>query len=456
MGFLIGINSIAQEAGGNPFLMIWLIFRHGGWALFLLFLIFALRELWLAYIRNLYRNKRKYTLLAIDVPKENMQTPRGVENIFQHLCGAHATFDFIDKWWNGGIPDSFSFEIISLEGYIQFLIHMEVKYRDLIEAAIYAQYPDAEIVEVEDYSQDWKMTFPHPEYDLWGTEIKLAKKQYYPIKTHPAFEDPISEEKAKEPMAGLLEGLGKIGPGEQFWVQFLSTPADNDWGKGATPLIQKLIGAEIKEKDNIFDLIYKAPFALIDFMSTSLSQASKEKEGAPPNKVLYMTQGEKDTVNAIEKKISKLGFHVRIRLVYIAKKEVYDKNKGSKVLYGALKQFNTLDCNAFKPDTRYWTGALHFMATRRVNWRKTRMLRIYKERAQYMSPGDYGFILNTEEMASVYHFPAMSVKAPLIKRTESKKSEPPLSLPIEEGIPPSNFRQQTETKDIAPTNLPME
>jgi len=39
-------------------------------------------------------------------------------------------------------------------------------------------------------------------------------------------------------------------------------------------------------------------------------------------------------------------------------------------------------------------------------------------------------ILNTEELATLYHFPVNMVKASLIKKTSSKRAEPPLGLPV--------------------------
>ena len=38
-------------------------------------------------------------------------------------------------------------------------------------------------------------------------------------------------------------------------------------------------------------------------------------------------------------------------------------------------------------------------------------------------------ILNIEEMATVWHFPIITTKAPLVKKTESRRAEPPASLP---------------------------
>jgi len=39
-------------------------------------------------------------------------------------------------------------------------------------------------------------------------------------------------------------------------------------------------------------------------------------------------------------------------------------------------------------------------------------------------------ILNIEELATLYHFPVVSVIPPLIKKTGSKKAEPPFGLPV--------------------------
>ena len=41
------------------------------------------------------------------------------------------------------------------------------------------------------------------------------------------------------------------------------------------------------------------------------------------------------------------------------------------------------------------------------------------------------FMLCTEELATLYHFPTITVKAPLIKKAEAKRAEPPTALPVE-------------------------
>ena len=45
--------------------------------------------------------------------------------------------------------------------------------------------------------------------------------------------------------------------------------------------------------------------------------------------------------------------------------------------------------------------------------------------------GPAEFFLSSEELATLYHFPVITVKAPLLKRTEAKKGAPPVSLPLD-------------------------
>jgi len=40
------------------------------------------------------------------------------------------------------------------------------------------------------------------------------------------------------------------------------------------------------------------------------------------------------------------------------------------------------------------------------------------------------FIMNTEELATIYHFPGEVSKTPSLSRISAKKAEPPTNLPI--------------------------
>ena len=129
-------SKILLLSGQDPLAVTMYIFWHWLWIIFLGFFIHAIYDVWLDGRQGLYTRKWKFCLLAIDIPKNNEQTPKAVENIFQTIAGAHVNFNLIDIHWTGKILDSFSFEIVSIEGNIQFLIRTQTKYRDLIEASV--------------------------------------------------------------------------------------------------------------------------------------------------------------------------------------------------------------------------------------------------------------------------------------------------------------------------------
>lgn len=448
----IDLSAIPMD---SPIALAWWFFKNIGW-IFPVFLVMYGSILgWQLYIRSLYRKQRKYILLAVDIPKDNEQTLKAVENFFAHMSGAHQPLKWHHLWWRGEVPDSFGFEIVSIGGYIQYIIHCVEIYRDFVEAAIYAQYPGAEISEVEDYTERWKnVKFPNDKYQLFGTELKLTNKDVYPIITYKEFEDSLSQE-LKDPLSGVLEAMGKIGSEEELWLQILVTPADNDWGKAAEPVINKLIGAKTKPKKNLFDYIFDIPGIVADAITPAPADGKKPSSAGKeePNQLLYMTKGEQETVAAIQHKSGKIGFHTRVRWVYIAPKEKYNVYKALHTMYGAFKQYNTLGLNGFKNDSRYLTAAIVFFKKTRLNIRRNKILYRYRWRGHWFSPGEYGFILNTEELASLWHFPMITVKAPLLSKTEAKKSEPPITLPRET---PQIFLEvdSTNKKSGPPNNLP--
>ena len=147
-----------------------------------------------------------------------------------------------------------------------------------------------------------------------------------------------------------------------------------------------------------------------------------------PSMMLHLTPGEKSGIEAIENKASKIGFDCKIRLVYLAPKEDFAPPRVISSVFGALKQFSTLDLNSFKPDAKTKTSTNYWFTKYRNNRRREKIVKACKGRSGAV--GYKTFILNIEELASLWHFPGMEVRTPLLHRTEVKKSEAPSSLPI--------------------------
>jgi len=427
------------------------------WVLFVFGAIIGFGPLgYLEYIRNKYDAQRTFTLLAIDIPKNNEQSPKAVEQIFAQFSGISITQNFYEKWIAGQMTESFSLEIVSMGGYIQFLIQTPTKFRDLVEAAIYAQYPDAEIVEVEDYAQKTRgLTFPNTEYEMWGTEFVLQNKHYFPIKSYMEFEHSLSQE-FKDPMSPLMETMSKIGPDEQIWLQLVLTPAPDSWKDGAETLIKKIIGEKVSAKKNFLDKLIDFPINIIssfgEIGALFGGGEKKEEKAGPKNNWMSLTTGAKSTVEAIEMKTSKIAFYTKFRAIYIARKASFSKPRGVSSLIGSIKQFNVVGQNGFKLSKRYTPSIDYWFKQLRNNSRRNKVLRLYRQRARNLHPGYYGYVLNAEELATVWHFPIMTVRAPLLKRIDSKKGEPPGSLPTGRGLAfevENETPQETEAGEIA-------
>ncbi len=456
-----------------PIQLMWYIFVNGGWIAILVAILIGLWWVWITWRKNLYNSKIKYVILAIDVPKENEQTPKAVENIFAHLHGAQKRGSKIDRWVKGYNQQAFGLELISVGGYIQYLIHTPVQFRDLVEAAIYAQYPDAEITEVEDYTKKYKVEFPNDTYDIWGAELKLNRDEVYPLKTYFAFEDPASREVFKDPMASVLEIMSRLKEGEEFWLQFIiAPPVDNSWREKGMKLIQKLIGA--KDSKNGKDLMWlpkNVAHGVSESFTASLippSDFAGESGNSDvfkwPTMMQHLTPSEKSVIEAIGIKISKIAFKTKIRLVYLARKEIYNQGRIIPAVLGAIKQYNTLDLNGLRRDKKTKTKVtyppIESINEWRRNNRKRRIMWGYKYRSGVR--GRNFFVLNIEELASLFHFPISTVKAPLVKKTEARKGEPPIALPTESAFtprPPVNRTEKIQPQNepeapVAPGNLP--
>ncbi|MBI2459612.1 MAG: hypothetical protein HYV53_03615 [Parcubacteria group bacterium] len=417
------------------------LFYYVGWIPLAITFIWGVSQVWLRYIRLAYGASEKTVLLAIDVPRGNVQTPMAVENIFSYLAGAHSTKDLFEKWWLGEWQLYFSLEIVSIGGYTQFLVWLPEKYRNLLEAAIYSQYPDAEITEVNDYVIGLPTHFPDEEYDIFGSEFKLVKDSVYPIKTYKHFEHQMGEPETqyKDPMAALMDLMASMKKGEQLWYQILVIPISSEWSDKGDDEIKKIIGEKVA-RNNLIDKFIDGLVNLMGYISEMIYslwadiETAKTEEKEPQFKMMNLKPRQKKQVEEIQEKVGKLGFAVKIRFLYIAKKEMINKNKVAYGFTGYMKQFNFNDLNSYKPDTGDGGTQTKVRYDRifgkyRLNLRKNKLMTAYRFRSD--ARGRLPHILNIEELASIWHFPVeASVKAPLVQKAPGRKAEPPSSLPI--------------------------
>jgi hypothetical protein len=169
-------------------------------------------------------------------------------------------------------------------------------------------------------------------------------------------------------------------------------------------------------------------------------EEEKPAEIIPPE--MKLTPGEREIVQAIENKISKPAFQVGIRFIYLGKREVFF-NPNFRLAFEFFNCFMTANLNGLIPwgatltkiKKSIFFPPLNLIRDRRDYLRCRKIFRQYKDRLNTLFPrsgADKGiFILNTEELASIWHFPSWRVApAPGLERIEAKKGPPP-SLPGE-------------------------
>lgn len=432
MDIVINTTFIDRFFSLPPEQMFFAFFLNFGWIIIGIFFIEGVLQLYLFYIRNKWSETHRNILLAIDIPKLNEQSPKAVENMFTYLGGAHGSVNFFEKWFEGKYQKSFSYEVISLEGYTQFLIRTPLEFRNLIESSVYSQYPDAEISAVDDYTEAVPQRYPDEEYDVWGLEFTQGAPWVYPIKCYKEFEHQMgpSEMQFKDPMATLMDLCGSLRQGEQFWMQYIVIPIGFDWVKESEKEIDKILGRKAKTTKS---WIMKGVEALGEASEIVYSIwgdiESKEKEERSRT-MMDLTPLEKRRIEGVHEKLSKLSFAVKVRVVYVAKKDVMNKAKVANGVVGYMKQFAALDLNNLKPELKKtMTKTVYFLRESRLNVKKNNIFQAYINRSdgRGLNPG----ILNIEELATIWHFPVDgSVRASLMQKSPGKKADAPSSLPL--------------------------
>ncbi len=420
------------------------LFIHGGWVVLLITIIYLFYYLYRKEIEHQVIAAQPWTFLSIKVPRENLASTLAVEAMFSQMHALHSSLTFAETVVEGRIQLWYSLEIISLGGKISYVMRVPTNYRDLAEAAIYSQYSDAEISEIDDYMENINYDPNTSDFEVWGTEFGLVEDEVIPIKTYKDFEHPAAEEKIIDPLAGHFEALAKMEPWEFYGVQILIQPlADDEWkGKGENK-IKELIGEEPEHKVTVGSVLMAPLNAFANFRFSNLFGGGAHKHGEEDNSNqrnnwMGMTEGQKERVTLIERKISKPGYKTKIRHIYITPKDKFIKKK-PYVVIGSYRPLGSTMNNKLKPSGKIWTSLPYKFSPdlekpyiNRVNAkRKKNVFKAYKERDIHI--GLPGYILNVEEIATLYHFP-LSTKpvSSTIEKTESKRSQAPVNLPVGE------------------------
>lgn len=386
------------------------------------FLLSFLFSTWFAYKRRVWIREQGYVLLEIKLPRIIDKSPAAMEMVLEGIW-EDVVGTLTDVYVNGRVRDWFSLEIVSLGGDVKFFIWALKKWKNIVESRVYTHYPGAEVFEAEDYAL--KVLYDPEKMDFWGFTTKLVKPDAYPIKTYIDYEldkGNKEQEEIVDPIVPVLEYLGSLKPGEQAWYQILIQAhrkegfqdtrlfAKPDWKEGIKKEIKKIIEEE-------------------SFIKPSVDKSGVSK----PQTLQHLTTTQDETITAIERNSGKLAFNVMERVVYTAPLEVFDKMK-KLGLVGSTRQFGSKNLNGIRPD---WFSGIDypwkdFRDIRKRENQRT-LLEAYKRRSFFDVPFKHlhgkPYILTTEELATLFHFPGATATTPTLTRVPSKKAEAPSNLP---------------------------
>lgn len=404
------------------------IFSHTWFIIFPLTFYFFFKMLWMDYVQGKFARSIEYVLLEIIPPKNVEKSPQPIESLYLAMSGVVTSFNSIEELVKGMFTYSFSLELASNEGSVHLYIRTPKIFRNLVEAHLYAQYPDVIIKEVPDYVKEVPLVVPNNEWELWGTDFELVKPDPYPIKTYQKYKEDVTG-KMIDPLAGLIEIIGKLGPDQKIWLQYVVTPQKESWHEGERKIIAEITG-RAKPKENLLAALWADVWDVLRnvisgiFGTIELAKPAELKEQQPLE--LRLTPVEKEVLKAVENNLGKNMFRIKMRFLYLGRKEKFDKTFVAAFI-GGIKQFNDINLNSFKPNDQSKTKAEFLMVQSRLRWRQRKIFRRYCDR----DSAGKTFVLSTEELATVFHMPDMSVVSPSLSFVEAKRGSAPSNLPVE-------------------------
>jgi len=342
------------------------------------------------------------SIFQVNIPKEEKAKEHEPPKDFREVISvAEQFFSTLGELYEKGIEkqlynlqSQISLEIIALEGKIGFFCVCPREIETSIERQINSYWPTAQIV---------KTAIPNifKTGAMVACELKLTKKFILPIKTYKALES--------DPLNALTNTLSKMSGGSGVAIQLIVRPITDDWRRLAGVTAKKVQEGKsiISEKWYLkfFHFIFEILSGL--FHGAAKSPAKSEIPSPDFKQPVQLTPMQEQVLKALNEKAAKTGLQTCLRIVATAptKEEASKELKNITTSFG---QFSTPELNGFK-----------------VKMKSGEAIRDYILRRF----SDKGMILNTEELASIFHFPSFFIETPNISWLLAKEMAPPVNLP---------------------------
>jgi len=289
--------------------------------------------------------------------------------------------------------DILSFEYVAHEWEIMFYVITPKTYKFLIEKQINGFYPDAIIEETVEVN-----IFKDRKY-YEGTYLDTVKEFFYPVKTYQKLES--------DPINNITNAFSKLEEDESAVVQIVLKPIGDDWQKKCTEASSKIM----HNKQAHFTL---NPFKMIVWVLQNLF--SWDDESAPSSQDDSSSALTQERAKTVDEKWDKTGFEAVIRIIATGNNKTMVQAELQNIT-SAFVQFSYPDFNKFISTLRHNNKTLV----------KNYIYRYFKKPFWLKR-----MILNTEELASIFHFPHKKYNTTAeIKWQNFKIVKAPANLPKE-------------------------
>jgi hypothetical protein len=307
-----------------------------------------------------------------------------------------------------GRHDHYALEIVAHEGLISFYVTVPNYFRDYMEQHIHAQYPRAQIEEVESYN------IFQPNSVIAATTLRFKKPYIFPIRTYKKLEI--------DPLNSLTNVLSKIDRSEGAVIQYIVRSAKLDWHNwGARVAREMHRGKNLREalgRRGVMGIVFEVFRTFFPKKKTTLEQ----------ERPYQLSPREEEIAKSLEEKTGKAGMDVNIRILVSGTTQPTVQAHLRDII-DSFSQYSLYE---------YGNGF-----ARKDPWKKDKLIkdyiyRNYDPRAR--------LVLNAEEMASLFHFPLPTTETPNIRWLQARKAGAPTNMPSQGLILGRNLYRGVETQ----------
>ncbi|MBI4093001.1 MAG: type IV secretory system conjugative DNA transfer family protein [Candidatus Kerfeldbacteria bacterium] len=385
-----------------------------GWVAVIIIVTVGLVVILRRTIRRVHRlpASLQKAVLLITVPKElsereQQRLPETKELLAQletfmlNLGGipAQRSPNVLRNAWNNfwfGRHDDVALEIVAQRGLIMFFLAVPRHIQQLVELQLHAQYPKAHVEEVEDYN------IFSAQGSIMGGYLRLTKRSMFQLRTYKKLD--------ADPLNALTNALSKIGDDAGAALQVIMRPTRPGWQRQAMAVAQKLQRG--KKLSEVVGGGLGGVLRSTAKVATS-SFGSSPADAQQMQKMPYLTPMEQELVKSLEEKASKPGFDVNLRIIASAP----DQARTRMILLNltnAFSQFRSQESG---------NGLVRKHLLRRAAFIRDFIFRSFSEHNR--------FILNSEELTSLWHLPLPMTETPNILWLQARKAPAPVNMPID-------------------------